>query len=415
MPKIILSSFFCLLVVSAFGQYSDPNIPKPVSGYGSDGTHTVGVISFVNPAFPEKNIEIYYPSDVQTKVPTLFYSHAYGGNISANIIGMLRFVAKKGYAIIFVPYQTTGVTIPERYANLLNGFRQAAREHADIIDTTQVGFMGHSFGGGASFANAYTCFTENNWGKNGRFIYSLAPWYTFNISQDQLQAFPADTKLLMEVFDDDTTNDHRMAIDCFQNIGIPAAEKDYIRLKSDTISGYVYVADHVVPNTVSAFNALDYYAIYRFLDALCDYTFHGNSVGKSVALGNGSAAQISMPGGLKNLEETDNPTPLYPEDKYMFPCSAAENLRATYCPGFATGVSERSLKKPLRLYPNPVSGILTIEIPENRQNTAVKLFSAEGRLLHCLANGERQIDMSVYPKGLYWLIVGDDAAKFVKD
>ena len=32
---------------------------------------------------------------------------------------MLNFVAMKGYAIVFVPYQTLGVTVEDRYANLV--------------------------------------------------------------------------------------------------------------------------------------------------------------------------------------------------------------------------------------------------------------------------------------------------------
>lgn len=332
MNKKLPTLLFLLAVsISVFSQYSDPNIPKPSSGYGTDGTHTPALISFSNPAYPTNNIQIYYPSDISTKVPTIFYSHAFGGNNSSNISGMLQFVAKKGYAIVFVPYQTIGPTVEQRYSNLLNGFRKAARDYPNIIDTTRVGFMGHSFGGGASFANSYRCFTENNWGSNGRFIYALAQWYAYNISQSELRNFPADTKLLTELFDDDDTNDHRLAIDIFNNINIPADEKDCLLLRSDTINNYIYLADHVVPNN-NAFDALDYYAYYRFIDALCDYTFNGNAAGKQVALGNGSASQVIMPGNLKPLVYSDYPLVVYPESKYQFPCTSTENPRQVYCP-----------------------------------------------------------------------------------
>ena len=329
--KILTALLSLFIAAAAFAQYNDPNIPKPASGYGADGTHTPAVISFTNVFFPGNNILSYYPSDIGTKVPTIFYSHAFGGNNPVNITAMLEFVAKKGYAIVFVPYQTIGPTVEQRYGNLLAGFRKAARDYPNIIDTTKVGFMGHSFGGGASFGNAYKCFTENNWGSKGRFIYALAEWYSYNISQDELRNFPSDTKLLTEVFDDDETNDLRMAIDIFNNINIPADEKDYLLLKSDTLNGYVYLADHVVPNT-SVFNAYDYYAYYRFIDALCDYTFNNNPAGKATALGNGSAAQVTMPGGLKPLVYTDYPVVQYPESKYLFPCDSTINPRLSYCP-----------------------------------------------------------------------------------
>ena len=146
MKKLLLLLGTLLAFFIATAQYSDPNIPKPTSGYGADASHTVAVKSFVNPAYPSRNIVIYHPGDIATKVPTIFYSHGYGGNSPVSITGMLEFVAKKGYAIVFVPYQTLITTVEENYDNLLNGFRKAARVYPGIIDTTKVGFMGQVCG-----------------------------------------------------------------------------------------------------------------------------------------------------------------------------------------------------------------------------------------------------------------------------
>ena len=385
MKKRMRSFFSCLLLLTLsgglFAQYNDPNFPKPASGYGSDGNHPVSIISFTNPAFKTRDIEIYYPSDISSRVPTIFYSHAYGGNNPSNISGFLNFVASKGYAIVFVPYQTTGVNNNARYTNLLNGFRLAARKYPSVIDTTKVGFMGWSFGGGASFANAYKCFTENNWGSGGRFIYAMAQWYSLNISQEQLQSFPSDTRLLIEVFNDDETNDHRMAVDIFNTINIPASEKDYILLKSDTISGYAYTADHTVPQTGTSFDALDYYAIFRLFDALCDYTFNGSQSGKEVALGNGSDAQITMPAGMKRLVESDTPVVIYPQAKYLFPCTDTANARESYCPvisfydidatpdpsygGTVAGTGKFTLGQKVTLKETPSAGFVFTDWTEN--------------------------------------------------
>lgn len=410
---LFLILFTCTQV---FAQYNDPIYPKPSSGYGADGSHTVGMVSFVNPNYPAKNIEIYYPADISTKVPTIFYSHAYGGNISANISGVLNFVAMKGYAIVFVPYQTVGVTVNDRYTNLLEGFRQAARSYPNIIDTTKVGFVGHSFGGGASFGNAYKCFTENNWGQSGRFIYALAQWYTYNITQAQLQAFPANTKLLTEIFDDDVTNDHRMAIDIFSNISIPASEKDFILLKSDTVSGNIYVADHVVPNTAAAFNAFDYYAYYRLLDALCDYTFNGNLAGKDVALGNGSVAQVTMPAGLKNLIETDNPFAVYPESKYEFPCGDTQNERSAYCP-VALGIKQSVYKgSELHVFPNPASDSITLSFSAVSDKTELMIYNQFGEVVFSESlDGQMSLNINIsgFAKGLYIASCNGWKSKFI--
>ena len=198
--KYIITLFF-ITSFAAAQQYADPNFAKPSIGYGSDGTYTVAVEAFNNPNFNGHDIKIYHPQEITTPVPTIFYSHAYGGTDPDNILGVLEFIAKKGYAVVFVPYQTLAtVTVTDRYANLIAGFRKAAQDYDDIIDTSKVGFLGHSFGGAASFGISHELFTVDGWGTNGRFIYALAQWYAYNLEPEDLTSFPPNTKVLVEIF-----------------------------------------------------------------------------------------------------------------------------------------------------------------------------------------------------------------------
>lgn len=400
-----------LVPLVGIGQYDDPNVPVPSSGYGSDGSYTVAVEAFENPYYPGKDIQIFHPAGVSGPVPTVFYSHAYGGNNSNYISGLTNFVAKKGYAFVFVPYQTTGVTVLNRYENLLAGFRMAARDFPGIIDTTRVGFMGHSFGGGASFGNSLACFTENNWGANGRFIYASAQWYSFNITQSELTSFPSDVKLITEIYADDATNDHRMAADIFRNINIPDSEKDFLVLRGDTLNGYSYVADHNVPNTLIALNAYDYYGIYRLLDALCDYTWNGNLTAKDIALGDGSAAQITMPGGLISLQQTDEPLIYRPQSGYEYPCDSVANPRASYCDD-VTSLDEL-LPAEFSVYPNPSAGIVTLEADQAFQVTAV--MAGDGKQMRYTSKQEEynrvQLDLSSADAGIYIVMTSRGAVR----
>ncbi|MBO2012624.1 T9SS type A sorting domain-containing protein [Hymenobacter negativus] len=402
-----------LLCAPAHAQYADPNYPKPISGYGSDGPHPVATVSFPNLNFLGRNIEVYYPADATGRVPTIFYSHAFGGNVSSNISGVLEFAARKGYAIVFVPYQTTGVTVADRYTNLLQGFRRAARRYPTIIDTTRVGFLGHSFGGGASFGNGLRCFLDNGWGQNGRFIYSLAPWYVYNLTPTELASFPGNTRLLVEIFNDDDTNDHRMAIDAFRNVNIPAAEKDFLMLRSDTLANHTYLADHVVPNTAAAFDALDYYAYYRLLDALCDYTFNGSLAGKNVALGHGSTAQVTMPAGLKPLISSSNPLVRWSQSKYLFPCNDAQNPRIQFCSSIVSATLPGHGAPALEIYPNPAATALTISgAPANQP---VRVFNVLGSLVLTAPDARRQLAVAALPAGLYYLEVGSQRMPFQRE
>lgn len=400
-----MKSSILLFIVSVFlnlnliaQTYTGP-VAKPTSGYGSDGAYSVAVQSFTNPNFSTQAIRVYYPSGIASHVPTLFYSHAFGGNDPSNISGFLNFVAKKGYAVVFVPYQTIGVTVEDRYNNLLQGFIKAARDYPNIIDTTKVGFVGHSFGGGAVFANSYYCFKRLNWGTSGRFIFSMAQWYSYNMPQDSLTNFPLDVKLLSIVYDNDSTNDQRMANDVFNTINIPASEKDYLLVKSDTINGYVYNANHVVPNN-AAYDALDYYAYYRLIDAMCDYVFNGNAAGKEVALGNGSASQVTMPGGMKKLVETDTPNIQYDESRFLYPCNSSQNPREQYCTTSSVVENSENTQK-LYVFPNPVISSATVFLPSQQFDVEIVDSSGRKRMSRKNVDQSAEINLTSYSKGVY--------------
>ncbi|WP_294221082.1 alpha/beta hydrolase [uncultured Chryseobacterium sp.] len=315
-------------------------IQKPTSGYGSDGSYEVAEIDFDNPQYAGTQVSVFYPQGTTSPRPTIFFSHPYGGEDKTYNMGLYRFIAKKGFVVVFVPYRTIDISVDHRYQTLWQGFVKAANDYPNIIDTKKVGFMGHSFGGGASIDLAYKAFTEKGWGQDARFLFTMAPWYAFNwnsslTTEQQLQNFPANTKMISQVYDEDDVNDHRLAIDIYKHINIPNSEKDFIHVKSSAINGYNYVTDHATPSSRKAFDALDYYAVYRLLDAMMDYSFNGNANAKNTALGNGSSAQVTMPSyngqTMAPLEVTDNPVPNYPQSKYQFPCSSSTNPRIAYC------------------------------------------------------------------------------------
>jgi len=347
LKPILYNLGFLLLLLSACSKSEDSTtaeavnddlegpISRPASGYGADGTYEVGEVDFPNTEYPGTQVTIFYPEGVTTARPTIFYSHPYGGEDKEYNRGLFEFIAKKGYAVVFVPYKTEDISIDHRYQTLWTGFTTAAANYPMIIDTQKVGFMGHSFGGGASIALAYRAFTENGWGADGRFLFTMAPWYSYQITPDQLQNFPVNTKLITQVYDQDVFNDHRLAIDIFNSINITNAEKDFYYLWPSTVDGYEYTTEHNLPNSRSAYDAYDYYGVYRLLDALIDYSFNNSQAGKHVALGNGSAEQVTLPGYngelMVPLEVTDNPSPKYSQGNYTFPCSSPNNPRIAYC------------------------------------------------------------------------------------
>jgi len=393
-----------LLAKFTFAQFQGP-IPAITSSYGSDGILPVSVTNLTNDHYSTIDISIFYPTGTNSPIPTIFYSHAYGGNDTTRQSDLLHHIASKGYAVVFVPYKTIGVTIPERYLTLFDGFVKSAEMLPTIIDTSRIGFYGHSFGGGATPQISYRLFTEKNWGVNGKFIYCSAPWYSFELGSTNLDNFPTDCNMLTLLYDNDETNDHRMGMDIFNNIAIDDSIKDCIIVKSDTISGYIYEANHNLPTQNfgnNEFDALDYYVPFRLLDALADYTFTGNQTAKDIALGNGSSSQTDMGGQLKELIITNNPSPIYSETIYQFPCSSATNERQAFCQDIV-GIDDRILiKDKINVYPNPTTGILKININFEYTTSKVSVYNIVGdRLL--LINDNLELNIQSLPSGTYYI------------
>ena len=72
--------------------------------------------------------------------------------------------------MVFSPYQTVGASVGERYSVLWKGFELSVQKFGDQMDMTRAGFVGHSFGGGATPAMAYNKgLAKKGWGKKAAF------------------------------------------------------------------------------------------------------------------------------------------------------------------------------------------------------------------------------------------------------
>jgi dienelactone hydrolase len=350
------------LVLAACAKHALCAYQGPVAavdtGYGAPGTDSVAVESVTNSHWDANDIFVFHPKNASGPVPTIFYSHGYGGNDTLYQIEFLRHLASRGYAAVFVPYRTYGVTVEERYATLLDGFVDAARAYPDIVDTARIGFFGHSFGGGATPYLAYTLSTAHGWGGDGLFLYCSAPWYALYLGDTALAEFPVQARMILALYADDTVNDHRMGMDVFGNISIPDSLKDCIVVHSDTVpdttSTYVYQADHNLPSQYSPnggeYDAYDSRVTFRLMDALADYTFTANLAAKEVALGHGAQAQISLGSVLDPLSETTSPQPARESSSYEWPCDTIINPRRQHCETSSGTIVHRETSRAISLH-----------------------------------------------------------------
>ncbi|MBL8148545.1 MAG: alpha/beta hydrolase fold domain-containing protein [Blastocatellia bacterium] len=343
MRSFIILVFFLFFSSTVYGQRGP--IPPIESGFGADGQFSVKVETFRSPKWRDEVVTVFLPAELNRPAPAIFFSHGYGATDPSAYLAFLKHIASRGYVVVYSPYRTVGDSFPEKYETMFAGFKKAVKKYRRFIDTSKIGFVGHSFGGGAVPALARRALIEEGWGSAGSFMFMLAPFYSYNISQDQLLNFPSNTKLVVQVYDEDTINDHRMGKDIFETISIPNTEKDYIVLYSDrsTVFNYNLLADHGVPSTIqvegrtNVKDSMDYYGVWRIFDALAEYTFTDSRVAKNIALGDGNREQRFMgrwpePDGrnVKELDATDLPVVTKPESFYRFQFSNPMNPRRDF-------------------------------------------------------------------------------------
>jgi pimeloyl-ACP methyl ester carboxylesterase len=313
----------CADVCASSGQSHNPID----SGWGAEGPYSVYRDSVACESMKGAFVYLFRPARTDTLWPAIFFIHGVGGHDPANYIELLTHCASRGHAVVFAPYaQTTALVRPEAaYSTIRRGFEQGISTWRMYLDSTRAGFVGHSFGGGAIPAISYHWLVDKAWGSAGAFLYCMAPWYSYDISPQQLETFPGHAALVMQVFEDDHINDHRMAKDIFDKIAIVETRKNFILLHSDTSHTPGLRADHAVPTGIAGhehLDNLDYFGIWRLVDALADFTLRGDQGAREVALGSGCPAQRTMgvwPSGAPVRELTGGHSGfiLYPQNSYL--------------------------------------------------------------------------------------------------
>jgi dienelactone hydrolase len=343
------------------GKANDPEImPNPIAaGFGADSCFGLVTDSFPSPLARDLGVYLFRPDSLRGRPPVMLLTPGYSGSDPHLFDPLIHHVVSRGMAIIFSPYPiipspTNGREVEEKRAISWAGYDEAIRRWGALVDTTRMGFAGQSFGGGLTPAIAYEGLIARGWGRNGAFMYLAAPWYCFGITQDQLSGFPPQVPVLVEVFDDDRTNDHQMAVDIYTSIGTPDSNKDFVLVRSDSLDGYVMRADHFVlygaRHISGQENLLDYYGVFRLVDALADCAFNGSSEGRRVALGKGSAQQTFMGewvGGrpVRELVESSQPQAAHPELQYLWSWDNALNPRRGPVLGFEQRTIDRRARE----------------------------------------------------------------------
>jgi pimeloyl-ACP methyl ester carboxylesterase len=267
----------------------------PLGGeYGSYGQLAVTRQSVANPdAGAPAPISVFVPNNAtaQNKVPVVFFAHGFGGFSYLFYEALLRQMASNGYIVVFSPYTSNVLTThAARYNQLWSGFAAAVQQYGAIMDTSRVGFAGHSYGAGATPEMARRAVAQG-WGANGLFMFIMAAWYNWGTNMQQI---PANAKMVVQVYWNDGTNEHLISQNDIWNKLPQITERKWQVIKpSQTYcslgAGHSLPVTNGLGQTDAALDAYDYWGVWRRLHALADYTFNGTQAAKPVAFGADSA------------------------------------------------------------------------------------------------------------------------------
>lgn len=329
MKKILLALPLALSLISTIqAQSSAPSPFQPIpSGYGANGQFAVTDEKFPSPLYDRENVHVFRPAGVTTPAPVIFFAPGFANNDPDEYEPLINHIVSRGYALVYAPFQVISGDISlykKRYDTIFAGFEEAVKRYGSSFDLTRVGYAGHSFGGSAILNMAFRGL-ERGWGKDGLFLFMMAPWYYNEVSLSQFVNFPPHAKVIVQVYEQDGVCDHRIGKEIFERINLPASEKDFVMLMREERLGYNLEADHGTPSG-SGQDAHDFYGIYRLMDALADYAFTGRQEGKRIALGGGSAEQRFMglwPDGkpVREMFAGDCVTITRPSSSFLFPYS----------------------------------------------------------------------------------------------
>lgn len=303
----------------------DRFVEELTEGYGSNGPYRREIRTFANDLWDGEPVTVFLPVGANRKAPVVFFSHGYGGSDWRTAYEpLIDHVVSRGYVLVYSPYPTFGADIAERYDILWNGFLSAAERFGHRMDLTWVGFMGHSFGGGATPDMAWRGLVREGWGSEGAFLFPMAPWYSFEMDRSKFGAYPEHMVELVQVYDQDEINDHRMAIDIYRSTQLPTDRKFFSFVQTQTVHGCEIPANHATPGRNPSLR-LKQYGIYRTFDALADFAFDGNPAALAVLDGHALADDGT---GFQPLVVERSPRPHFGQSKYAFKWKGRQNPRA---------------------------------------------------------------------------------------
>ncbi len=276
--------------------------------YGEMGSSTVEISQYSQDA----SAVVLHPNTWDnTPTPVIFFATGWHNTDYNQYITLLTYVASHGYSVIYVPDV-------ESSHSQLQKFDAIISEFSNKLDTTKIGVLGHSSGGGFAF-RVLDYMSQEGHGNSGRFLMVFDPYFAYGMSTQTMRELPSNTNLIILQFGKDggwhtgNNTDPRIPLSEYSLLNsIANNKKDYqVYDKENANHGYVS-GDKSYTQMQGALKPLD---------ALMRFTFENKQEAHDTALEVGSDTPLAD--GLQQMR---------PSTDYEYACDDQyANPEIDYC------------------------------------------------------------------------------------
>jgi hypothetical protein len=294
-----LATLFCALLTSPARAAEKPSPPAaPATGFGSSAAPFPEVVeqTLRNPVMPARLVHVFRPvfdakasgAAIPDRLPVVAFAHGFGANDARPYEAWLRHVASQGAYVVYPVYPAIEApTGTSRYDVLWAGLEAALRSLAagegPAPDLSRIGFLGHSYGGGAAPALAARA-AARGWGSKALWVECYAPYYDFD--REAWTHLPAHACLLVVVFEDDAMVDPAIGAAFLPAAAtVPPERKAMLCFHPDSHGEPPLRADHFTPLARTGADAFDHRGVWRLDDALRSFAITGSPDARSRCLG----------------------------------------------------------------------------------------------------------------------------------